>query len=180
MWNFAVYRMITDHVSRVGEAIGRVRPLVCFYSSFWTKCSLFWFFVRIWVMAVAHRGLKVKVSQGQGSWLRLARIVTRSVWPRSSIEGSLFDSLRCCEWTAVQLVVCVDNVRHHSWWLQLHGTSYWVNGPVGGLSRDSHGLRRSSRWRPPWRDVTSVTAWRHVQRRSWRHRWLVQARGGFR
>jgi len=37
------------------------------------------FFVRIWVMAVAHRGLKVKVSQGQGSWLRLARIVTRSV-----------------------------------------------------------------------------------------------------
>ena len=46
-----------------GNAIGRVRPF--FYYIFWTSWPWAWYFVRFWIITIAHWGLKVKViSQG--------------------------------------------------------------------------------------------------------------------
>jgi len=55
-----------------------------------------WFFACVWVITITRRGLKIKII-GQGQrlgciyYIRLARTVTWSVWPRSSIETSLPD-----------------------------------------------------------------------------------------
>jgi len=57
-----------------------------------------WFFACVWVITITRRGLKIKIIHvGQGQrlgciyYIRLARTVTWSVWPRSSIETSLPD-----------------------------------------------------------------------------------------
>jgi len=55
-----------------------------------------WFFACVWVITITRRGLKIKII-GQGQrlgciyYIRLARTVTWSVWPRSSIDTSLPD-----------------------------------------------------------------------------------------
>jgi len=62
---------------------------VCFYSIFWTDWTWNLSFVCVWVMTIAHLGLKVKVI-GQGQRAESSACgrgkVTRSVWPRFSIE----------------------------------------------------------------------------------------------
>jgi len=85
--------IITDRVSRKVKVIGyrpSVRP-VCFHSIYCTDWPLSLSF-RVSVMTVARLGLRVKViCQGQGSMSTAhgrGNVVTRSVWPRSSIEES--------------------------------------------------------------------------------------------
>ena len=80
-------------VSEQGNKIGRVRPSIfCFPRYLLNKLTsggLTLIFERV-------RGLKIKIiSQSQELGLWLARMVTRSVSPRSSIEGSLSTCI-CC------------------------------------------------------------------------------------
>ena len=79
----------TDRVSGEGNAIGRVRPSVCFHSRL---TLIFCTFVNHddsspGIESQGHRSMwSVRVS------LRLAKMATRSVRPRSWIEGNLFYS----------------------------------------------------------------------------------------
>ena len=76
----------------VMQSIVFVRPFVCFILTFESIGVWPWYFARVWATTVARQRLKVNViDQGQG--LGLARMVTGSARPRSSIEGSLLSGM---------------------------------------------------------------------------------------
>ena len=99
----------TDRVSGEGNAIGRVRPSVCFHSRL---TLIFCTFVNHddsspGIESQGHRSMwTVRVS------LRLAKMATRSVRPRSWIEGNLFYSFTSAAavfaFTAICLLVFIS------------------------------------------------------------------------
>jgi len=89
----------SDRVSRESKAISSVCPSVCSSDHPFVSTLSFeptelqtWVCVCMYVMTIPRLGLKVKVmGQGQSSMSSAywrANAVTRSVWPRSSIDDS--------------------------------------------------------------------------------------------
>ena len=90
----------TDRVSGEGSAIGRVRPSVTFEPT-----DLRPWFLRVygsWPQSL--EGLKVKIIQVKISWSRLARKVTRTVWPRVQFVFTA----RCYASAVLAMALCLS------------------------------------------------------------------------